>query len=147
VTQKTDALNRGQRWRIFNRFVDASFPQLGETARNVWLVLFRHADKGGQTFVSQATVARTMRAHVSTVKRAYAELRRLGLLITLRPGKAKQYPALLRVRCMAVPGWEVLPKKPARPRQAPKPAANDEGPEPEEPLRCEPWDEPEPDDW
>lgn len=77
--QIIDARKPGWLW-LDNSVIDDYAPQLGAYALAVYVVLVRYADRAGQCFPSQKTLADTLHLSRNTIKKALDDLVAAGLL-------------------------------------------------------------------
>lgn len=101
-------LNNARRaFRRMNTFVDHCIVDLPNRLVAIWIILNRHADGDGWTFVSAETVRRKLGLKsVRPVKAAFQELRELGFLskATRRPGRGhRQWRRVMLPKRVAVP--------------------------------------------
>ena len=83
--KKKQPKRSGDRWQVFNAFVDQAMQELLPAQRAVWLVLFRD-ERYGIAKTAQSDVARRCGVSRESVSRAIAELEGRGLIKTLRQG-------------------------------------------------------------
>tara|TARA_R110000868_G_scaffold391868_1_gene662197 strand:+ start:6696 stop:7079 length:384 start_codon:yes stop_codon:yes gene_type:complete len=77
--------NSGQRWQMFNVFVDQIMHELLPAQRAVWLVLFRD-ERNSVAKTGQSDIAKRCGLSRESVNRAIAELESRGLIKTLHQG-------------------------------------------------------------
>jgi len=94
---KTSRRNTGNRFAVFNAFVDFTMQGLSRAEALVWLVLYRDT-KDGTARTAQSDIARRAGVNVRTVKRAIASLHRRGVLEIVHRGSLRRGPSSYRVK-------------------------------------------------
>lgn len=86
-----------ERFASINAFVDGSLRGLGRAPMAVWIVLWRD-ERHGLSRTAISDLARRVGCSRSTVGRALASLKKLGLVTLVRPGGPLAGPNVYRVR-------------------------------------------------
>ena len=95
---------KGRRFGPLNAFNDHVKRHLRASEVTVWLSLWRHADRRNQATLSITRIAEECGLAYRTVQKAMQELRRTGLVKTLRKGCQNHAPGKYRLE-VNVDNW------------------------------------------
>ncbi len=91
------AAKKPGRFKVLNRFTDATMRKLSDGAVRAWLILYRDTKPDGLAKTGYTDLARRMGCSVSKVKRAIRDLKQHGLLAVTRRGGPATGPNEYRV--------------------------------------------------